>query len=263
MSKQESPVEAKTRRHVIRIAAMLSASTAFGLATTKKSRAAGRHSDPFFCEPGPVCLLRGSRIETAKGEVAIEDLKIGDLIRTAEGKLQQVRWIGRRLYTKAPEDVWPDEIDPVMVKASAVAAGVPSRDLYLSPKHALFLDGYLIPVMFLINGVTIRQRAFDSDAVEYFHVECEAHEVMFAEGLAVETFRLQDSYDGFANSADHERRFGSNLHPVEPYAPVLGYWSLGQDVVALLRSLGSAWVDLRDPIQVIHDRIAARASEMV
>ena len=258
MSIEEASVEARSRRHVIRIAAMLGASAAIGLATTKASRAAGRHSDPLFCDP--VCLVRGARIETVSGEIAIENLVVGDLVRTAEGGFKRVRWIGHRSYSKGAEAAWPANVDPVLVMASAIGAGVPSRDLYLSPKHALFIDGYLIPVMFLINGATIRQNAYAQDLVDYFHVECDTHEVMFAEGLPVETFRLQDDYDGFANVADHQRRFGATLAPVEPCAPVLGYWSLREDALALLRSIGSICVDLRDPIHVAYDRIAARAS---
>lgn len=255
-----NPVEGRSRRHVIRIAGLLGASAAVGLTAVKKSEAAGRHSDPFYC--APVCLVRGARIETATGEVAIENLQEGDLIRTAEGSFAKVRWIGHRSYTKKSDAEWPETVGPVLVKAGAIAAGVPSRDVYLSPKHAIFIDGYLIPAMFLINGVSIVQGVYAKDEVEYFHVECEAHQVMFAEGLPVETFRLQDNYEAFANFADHERRFGAQLAPVEAYAPVLGYWTLREDMVALLRSIGSTCVDLRDPIHVAYDRIAERASEL-
>ncbi len=254
MRVENKPLEARSRRHVIRMAARLGAAATFTALASKASQAAGRHSDPEFCDP--VCLVRGSFIETAAGDVAIEHLAAGDLIRTEDGRFTPVRWIGRRSYAKPADVLWPRNVDPVLVKASAVAPGVPSRDLLLSPQHALFLDGYLIPVMFLINGATIRQGAYDDDGLEYFHVECDAHEVMFAHGLPVETLRIHDDYEFFDNSAEHA---GPSHARAEAYAPVLGYPGVRADALGLLRSIASVCVDVRDPIQVAYDRIAARA----
>jgi hypothetical protein len=257
MRVEHQPLEGRNRRHVIRMAARLGAGAAFIAATATASQAAGRHSDPLFCDPE--CLVRGSLIETAAGDVAIEHLAAGDLIRTEDGRLTPVRWVGRRAYAKPADGPWPRNVDPVLVKASALASGVPTRDVFLSPHHALFVDGYLIPVRFLINGATIRQGAYEDDGLEYFHVECAAHEVMFANGLPVETLRVHDDYEFFDNAAEHA---GPSLARIEPYAPVLGYWGARADARALLRSVVSICVDVRDPIQVAYDRIAARAPSL-
>jgi hypothetical protein len=257
MRVDDKPVEARSRRHVIRMAARLGAAATFTVLASKASVAAGRHSDPEFCEP--VCLVRGSLVETAAGDVAIENLAPGDLIRSADGRFTPVRWIGRRGYAKPAGGLWPRNVDPVLVAASAIAPGVPTRDLLLSPKHALFIDGYLIPVMFLINGATIRQGAYEGDCLEYLHVECDAHEVMFAHGLAVETLRIYDDYEFFDNFSEHA---GPSRARLEPYAPVLGYWNGKDDALGLLRSIASVCVDVRDPIQSAYDRIAARAPSL-
>jgi hypothetical protein len=45
-----------------------------------------------------------------------------------------------------------------------------------------------------------------------------------------------------------------------PYAPVLGYWGARTHLKALLRLGVSQVIDVRDPIQVAYDRIAARAT---
>ncbi len=253
-------VDARSRRHVIRIGALLSAAAMMSVLPTKKAKAAGRHSDPEYCDP--LCVLRGTRIETVRGEVCIEDLAIGDLIATEDGSYKPIRWIGRKTWRKSRGAFWPNSVDPVLVMASAIGDGVPARDLYLSPKHAVFMDGYLIPAMFLINGATIRQGAWVEDTIDYYHLECGEHEVMFADRLAVETFRLQDTYDGFANGDEITHRDIAHLAPPAPYAPVLGYWTLCDDAMALLRSLGSLCIDLRDPIHVAYDRIAARAARL-
>ena len=56
------------------------------------------------------------------------------------------------------------------------------------PTIRLFIDEVLIPVMRLINGVSIAQAMPDGmQEIEYFHIELETHEVVFAEGAAVET----------------------------------------------------------------------------
>ena len=46
-----------------------------------------------------------------------------------------------------------------------------------------------------------------------------------------------------------------------PYAPVLGYSGPRTHLKALLRLGVSQVVDVRDPIQVAYDRIAARATK--
>jgi hypothetical protein len=42
------------------------------------------------------CYLAGTRIQTARGEVAVEDLKVGDLLVTDTGEMQPLLWIGTR-----------------------------------------------------------------------------------------------------------------------------------------------------------------------
>ena len=81
-----------------------------------------------------------------------------------------------------PAAVWP-----VRVRAGAFAEGVPCRDVWLSPDHAVFADGVLIAAKHLVNGVTV-VRDLGFALVRYFHVELARHDVMIAEGLAVETY---------------------------------------------------------------------------
>lgn len=39
----------------------------------------------------PICFAAGTMILTAQGEVAIEDLRAGDLVHTKDGGLQEIR----------------------------------------------------------------------------------------------------------------------------------------------------------------------------
>jgi collagen type I/II/III/V/XI/XXIV/XXVII alpha len=82
----------------------------------------------------------------------------------------------------------------------------PHRDLFLSPDHAVFANGVLIPVKYLINGASIAQMRVD--AVTYFHVELPRHEALLAEGLAAESYLDTGNRGDFVNQGESMR-----LHP--------------------------------------------------
>lgn len=143
------------------------------------------------------CLVRGSRLAAADGGwIAVQDVRPGDSLKLARGGAAAVVWVGRRLVD-CRQHPQPHTVRPVRVRAGAFADGVPARDLLLSPDHAVFFEGVLIPVALLINGGSVVQEAFES--VEYFHVELPLHDAVLAEGLAVESFldgAARDAFDG-------------------------------------------------------------------
>jgi len=131
------------------------------------------------------CFASGTHIATPDGEVAVEALREGQQVITATGGTAPVMWLGNRSVDcrqhPRPHDVWP-----VRISANAFGPAQPRRDLVLSPDHALFVDGALIPVRYLVNGVTITQQ--EVDEVTYWHVELPRHEVLLAEGLPCESY---------------------------------------------------------------------------
>ncbi len=142
------------------------------------------------------CFCRGTRIATASGEIAVERLAIGDLVVTASGVCRPIRWIGHR-ELEIRRHAFPLEVLPVRVSAHAFGEGQPRRDIWLSPQHAVSLEGVLIPIIRLANGATIRQERVER--VSYWHVELDSHDVLLAEGLAAESFLDCGSRSGFAN----------------------------------------------------------------
>ncbi len=146
--------------------------------------------------PAP-CFAAGTRIATDAGDVAVEDLNIGDNVLTApDAAPQSIVWIGQRLvdcrHHPNPRKVWP-----VRIAAGAFAPCQPARDLFLSPDHAVFVDDVLIPVKYLINGGSIAQ--IEMDDVEYYHIELAHHDIIVAEGLPVESYLDTGDRASFAN----------------------------------------------------------------
>jgi collagen type I/II/III/V/XI/XXIV/XXVII alpha len=131
------------------------------------------------------CFAEGSRLQTRDGPVAVEHLTVGDHLLTADGSLKPIIWIGRRAMNcerhPDPATVWP-----VRVRTGAFGMNIPRRDLYLSPDHAVFVNGVLVPVKLLVNGTSIAQA--QRNRVTYFHVELPGHAVILAEDLPVESY---------------------------------------------------------------------------
>ena len=144
----------------------------------------------------------------------------------------------------------------------AIDGKAPHSDLYISPGHAIYIDGILIPARNLVNGVTIVADAKpEALSLTYFHIELDTHEAILAEGLAVESFRLDNQLTHaywFDNADEYVRLYGSPAEPPAPFAPILRYRSSRQELASHMRSAFAPVYDLRKPIEKLHDRILDR-----
>lgn len=150
---------------------------------------------------GTPCYCRGTLILTDRGEIAVEALRIGDRLMTQTGEARPLRWIGTRSYS-GRFAAGNQDVLPVMIQKDALADGVPRRDLMVSPLHAMYLDGMLIPAVALVNGSSILQ-AKTVDRVDYFHLELATHDVIIAEGAPSESFVDDGSRGMFQNAAEY------------------------------------------------------------
>ena len=139
-----------------------------------------------------VCFAEGTLITTARGDVAVQDLRIGDKVLTRDNGYQPLRWIGGGEVMRNPASA------PIRISANALGAGTPARDLFVSPQHRVMVTGgqleasfgfdeALAPALHLVNGTTITQE-MEGDTVVYYHLLFDQHEVIYSEGLPTESF---------------------------------------------------------------------------
>ena len=166
------------------------------------------------------CYCRGTLIQTERGQRRVEQLEIGEEVITASGRSRPIKWIGRRNYASRFV-MGPKNILPICIKAGTLDDNVPKRDLWISPNHALFFKdehgGVLVEAKDLVNGVSIVQ-AESVQTIEYFHIELETHDIIFAEGALSKSFIDDDSRGMFHNA--HEYRL---LYPAAAETTVARY----------------------------------------
>jgi T5SS/PEP-CTERM-associated repeat protein len=143
------------------------------------------------------CFAAGTRIATARGEIAVEAIGVGERVQVLLGDgFSEVIWVGRREVDCArhpqPRKVWP-----VRIAAGAFGPNRPGKELFLSPDHAVYVEDVLIPIKHLINGRTIVQVPLRH--VTYHHLELAAHDVLLAEGLPAESFLDMRDGSNYAN----------------------------------------------------------------
>ncbi|RUT27265.1 hypothetical protein C0V97_03410 [Asaia sp. W19] len=145
-----------------------------------------------------VCFVKGTHILTARGEVRVEELEIGEAVAcVVDGEIlyRPILWIGSRFNRLEPYQ--PDDLAgyPVRILADAFEPGIPSRDLLVTPEHCFAFEGRLLPIRMLVNGRTI----FYDKAIlsyEYFHIELADHAILLAENTPAESYLDTGNRDG-------------------------------------------------------------------
>jgi hypothetical protein len=256
------------RRHVSKMAGIGLAALIARVAMPKPARAQDNDND--FRGDGDndsddrrACFLKGTRIRTTTGERAVEDLAVGDLLPTRFNGTQPIQWIGHYRYRRSnPSKPWVPYMLPVRIARSALAPDVPHSDLYVTQPHAIFTDGVLVRVESLVNGATFAlQDADDVTELEYYHIKLHSHDVIYAEGAPCETLLEVD--ENSVNFVEYTRMYGAQREMARPCVPVLNFANTRSKMKSHLRSALSPFVDRREKIDVIRDRLEERALTMV
>jgi hypothetical protein len=224
-----------SRRHLLKAVGI----AVGALSTSLPGRASAQSQDDGHGWGWGHCFLRGTLIRGVNGYRPIETLAVGDLLPTQFSGIAAIRKAIR--YTVCRDDAgsWPEDCRLVCISAGALGDNIPTRDLFVTNAHAVFLDGVLVPVGNLVNGKTI---SFDErtglDALEYFHVAFDSHDVIDAEGALCESHR---------DAA------------MQACAPELAFTGGRSQLSSHLRSAIAPLIDRRRPLDRIRDGLEARA----
>lgn len=145
------------------------------------------------------CFTRGTLLFTDRGEIAVEDLRPGDLVLTADHGLRPIRWIGSRKLDAIDLQARPNTL-PVRIKAGSLGNGYPLNDLLVSPQHRILVRSKLAQRMMGAMEVLVAAKhllALDGVAVadevtevEYFHILFDRHEIVWANGTETESLYI-------------------------------------------------------------------------
>ena len=212
-----------------------------------------------FGQSQTLCFVKGTSIATPSGECRVEDLRPGQRVLNTRGQAKTIKWIGSSYRSTNTDGVWSEDALPITIEAGALADQVPHRDLHLSPEHALYLDGILIPAKYLVNGITIYPaKPDDLEGVTYYHLELDAHDAVLAEGAAAESYRdtgLRDTFD--VSTADPCCKPADTS--VEPFAPLVAMYRRRDKLASHLRSAGSLLIHYRTQFEITRDGLLERA----
>jgi hypothetical protein len=150
------------------------------------------NSDVAFVTVSTVpCFARGTRILTAKGEVPVETLQVGDGVITLDHGIQPIRWIGQRSIAGT------GPMAPVHIAANtfgrhdALCVSQQHRVLIRNPRWQLDM-GFETPEALVCakhlighDGVHLDRSGAD---VEYFHLLFDSHEILWSNGLPSESY---------------------------------------------------------------------------
>ncbi|SMR72793.1 Hint domain-containing protein [Aliiroseovarius halocynthiae] len=135
-----------------------------------------------------ICFTTNSLILTDRGERPVQDLRVGDMVVTRDHGLQPIRWTGRKTTIGA------GRLAPVRIQAGTFGN---HSDLIVSPQHRMVYEGpqanllfaqpeVMIPAVHLLHSGSAKQT--EMEQVTYFHIMFDAHQVIFANGAATESF---------------------------------------------------------------------------
>ncbi len=134
------------------------------------------------------CFVEGTHIETDKGSVLIEDLRVGMNVLTSDHGLQPIRWLGSSVTDGTGHNA------PICIHKGVLGA---TKNLWVSPQHRVMVEGYMTELLYGVLEVFIKAKDLVNEIgatrepveeVTYFHMLFDHHEVVLSEGVATESF---------------------------------------------------------------------------
>lgn len=170
----------------------LTPGTSYTFDTERTSNHENNHYADYFA-----CFTAGTNIRTSTGQVAVEDLKQGDLIETLDGSYSRLKLLLSRTFSTAELKASP-KLRPVRIITGALGANLPKRDLLVSPQHRMLAKSVIAKRMHGTDEVFISAKKLTAlpgiftdtteQDVTYFHLVLDKHHVIFAEDAPTESF---------------------------------------------------------------------------
>ncbi|MBL9050792.1 MAG: choice-of-anchor L domain-containing protein [Tabrizicola sp.] len=168
------------------------------------------------------CFVAGTRIETSRGLVPVEDIAIGDLVVTLDHGLQPVLWHGTRRVPAM------GSLAPVRIRAGVLGD---HAELAVSPQHRIYLCGWraelycgeaevLVRAIHLVRAGLLQQVG-SGHPVTYHHLLFDRHQIICAEGLWSESYHPGPVTLAEQDPATREELF--TLFPELRQDPEFGY----------------------------------------
>ncbi|MFQ6549490.1 Hint domain-containing protein [Aestuariibius sp. 2305UL40-4] len=142
-------------------------------------------------------LTPGTRMSVDHGEVAVEYLRPGDLLRTKDNGLKEIRWIGERTIETGELTAAP-HLYPISIAAGALGLDGPDQQIIVSPGQAVLYASPQVELVLGTNEALVRSEdllgvpgvdRYEVAAVTYFFLMFDAHEIIRANGLWMESFQ--------------------------------------------------------------------------
>lgn len=175
---------------------------------------------------GVICFTKGTRIATPHGAVAVEQVKVGDFVLTKDNGPQPVEWIGSRQMSGARLFAMP-RLRPVRIRAGALGIESPDKELLVSPEHRMLISGRMAQDLFNTPEVLVAAKDLidhrlvvtDSTvrSVTYIHLLLPDHNVVWANGVATESFHPANS--ALASIDPDDRALLLERHPELAFDP--------------------------------------------
>lgn len=136
------------------------------------------------------CFVVGTQIDTARGQILVEDLMPGDLVLTRDHGYQRLRWSGsckcETTSTSAPVEIEANTFG----NHGLLQVSPQHRVLFTGPSAQLLFDTneVLVSARHLIDGRRVRQ-VMTQTHTTYVHLLFDQHEVLRSNGLWTESYR--------------------------------------------------------------------------
>ncbi len=170
-----------------------------------------------------VCFLAGTKIATEAGCVAVEKIAAGQRVKTRDAGYQKVLWAGGQWYAEAD---WGNDrsLWPVRISAGSLGSNQPTNDLFVSQQHRVHVSGKVIEHCLGFSEALVAAKHLcglegievvePSGPLGYFHLLCENHQLVDANGTWAETILLGD-----------EALFSISATELASLAQLLSSWS--------------------------------------